>query len=262
MLGRVTDLLHTLETYYDAAPRPSATTEQVGPFTLFVKTDPDSWDFYARPALGLDTTYTAADVAKVQDRQLELGLGQNLEWVHQTTPTLLEAARAVGMKVEECPLLVLPDDVPDPLSEQAVRLAVLGPDSPDLAAVTGAIHAGFEGTDDFTARTPGRRAEQIRSGLLVVIGAYDGQGNVVGGGSHSPRGTTTELTGIAVLPRARRRGTGAAITQAPVEDAKRRGIATTFLSAQDDAVARVYERVGFTRVGTACIAEAAEVAAS
>lgn len=29
------------------------------------------------------------------------------------------------------------------------------------------------------------------------------------------------------------------------------------LSAQDDAVARVYERVGFERVGTACIAEPA-----
>jgi len=29
-----------------------------------------------------------------------------------------------------------------------------------------------------------------------------------------------------------------------------------FLSAQDDAVARVYERVGFQRVGTACVAEA------
>jgi len=29
-----------------------------------------------------------------------------------------------------------------------------------------------------------------------------------------------------------------------------------FCSAQDDAVARVYEAVGFRRVGTACIAEA------
>jgi RimJ/RimL family protein N-acetyltransferase len=32
---------------------------------------------------------------------------------------------------------------------------------------------------------------------------------------------------------------------------------TVFLSAQDDAVARVYERVGFVRVGTACMAEPA-----
>jgi len=66
------------------------------------------------------------------------------------------------------------------------------------------------------------------------------------------------LTGIAVLPRARRRGLGAAITHALVSDAKVRGVETLFLSARDDAVARVYERVGFVRVGTACIAEAPE----
>jgi hypothetical protein len=33
------------------------------------------------------------------------------------------------------------------------------------------------------------------------------------------------------------------------------GATTVFLSAQDDAVARVYERVGFRRVATAGIAE-------
>jgi hypothetical protein len=33
------------------------------------------------------------------------------------------------------------------------------------------------------------------------------------------------------------------------------GATTIFLSAGSDAVARVYERVGFVRVGTACVAE-------
>jgi ribosomal protein S18 acetylase RimI-like enzyme len=96
----------------------------------------------------------------------------------------------------------------------------------------------------------------IREGLLTLAAAYDGQGAVVGGGSHGPRGGTTELTGIAVLPRARRQGLGAAVTAALVADARAKGVRTVFLSAQDDTVARVYERVGFARVGTACIAEA------
>jgi ribosomal protein S18 acetylase RimI-like enzyme len=87
-----------------------------------------------------------------------------------------------------------------------------------------------------------------------MAGAYDEQGTAVGGGSHGPRGEVTELTGIAVLPRARRRGVGAALAAALVEDAHARGVRTVFLSAQDDAVARVYERVGFVRVGTSCIA--------
>ncbi len=259
MLSPVTtaDLLGTLETYYDAAPRATATTEEVGPFTLFLKTDPGSWDFYARPRIDHDAVFGVADVKAVRDRQRELDIAENLEWVHQTTPTLLDAARADGMAVEECPLLVLPRGTASPVpSSDDTRIDVLDPDSADLGAVLGAVHAGFAGTDDVEPRSIGRRAEQLRSGQLVLVGAYDGQGNVIGGGTHSPRGTTTELTGIAVLPRARRRGVGAAIAQALAEDARRRGLDTIFLSAQDDAVARVYERVGFVRVGTACIAEA------
>jgi ribosomal protein S18 acetylase RimI-like enzyme len=132
---------------------------------------------------------------------------------------------------------------------------VLRPDD-DLDAVVGAVGAGFAGTDDVTPRPAGRQRDMMRNGLLGMVGAYDDDGSVLGGGSHGPRGGTTELTGIAVLPRARRRGVGAAITAALVADARARGVGTVFLSAQDDAVARVYERVGFVRVGTACIAEA------
>ena len=126
----------------------------------------------------------------------------------------------------------------------------------DVDSVVGAIHAGFEGTDEVVPRPARRQRAMMREGLLTLAAAYDGQGAVVGGGSHGPRGDTTELTGIAVLPRVRRQGVGAAITAALVSDARARGVRTVFLSAQDDVVARVYERVGFERVGTACIAEA------
>ena len=125
----------------------------------------------------------------------------------------------------------------------------------DVGAVVAAVGAGFAGSDEPEVHDAGRVPELLGSGLLAMAGAYDGQG-AVGGGSHSPRGETTELAGIAVIPRARRRGLGAAITEALVADARARGITTVFLSAQDDAVARVYERVGFQRVGTACVAEA------
>jgi ribosomal protein S18 acetylase RimI-like enzyme len=252
-------LLATLETYYDAAPRPNATTEEVGPFTVFTKVDPDSWDYYARPRLGLDRDVTRADVDAVRTHQRDRGLPENLEWVHDTTPSLLAAAHASGLSVDQCPLLVFADpslkqqDSRRVVAEVTGRVRVLGP-SDDLAAVVGAIHAGFDDTDDVTPRPARRQPGLIRDGLLTMVAAYDGQGAVLGGGSHGPRGTTTELTGIAVLPRARRRGVGAAITAALVEDARTRGVRTVFLSAQDDAVARVYERVGFVRAGTACIA--------
>ena len=133
---------------------------------------------------------------------------------------------------------------------------MLSPSSPDLAAVSGAVNAGFAGTDTIKPRKPRRQPSLMRRGLLAVVAAYDGHGNVVGGGTHSPRSRTTELTGIAVIPRARRHGLGLAITRALVDDARARGIETIFLSAQDDTVARIYQRAGFVRVGTACVAEA------
>jgi GNAT superfamily N-acetyltransferase len=256
MLRRVKDaLLKTLETYYDAAPRPSADTEEVGPFTLFLRTDPQGWPYYARPRLGLSDDVTAEDVAAVLARQEELGQPKSLEWVHETTPSLRDAARAAGLSVHECILMRLPAEGQD--LEVPSHAKVLASDDADLPLVVGAIHAGFEGTDEVAPKPAVRQQQLMERGLLAVVGAYDEQGHVVGGGSHGPRGDTTELTGIAVLPRARRQGVGAAITAALVADARRRGVGTVFLSAGDDSVARVYERVGFVRVGTACIAEEA-----
>jgi len=258
MLGAVT-LLTTLETYYDAAPRPMATTEEIGPFTLFLRSDDDGWPFYARPTLGYDGPFSAGHVEVVRERQRDLKVPEAFEWVHETTPTLLAAAREAGLHVAECPLLVLPggaDTVTPPLPA-GVDVRMLTPETPDLAAAVAAVSAGFAGRDELAERSAGRLPEMMRSGVLAMAGAYDGQG-AVGGGSHSPRGATTELAGIAVIPRARRQGIGAAVTAALVADARERGIDTVFLSAQDDTVARVYERIGFQRLGTACIAEPPE----
>jgi predicted GNAT family acetyltransferase len=68
----------------------------------------------------------------------------------------------------------------------------------------------------------------------------------------------TEIVGVGTLPAERRRGIAGGLTAVLVEDALKRGIETVFLSADDAAVARVYERLGFRRAGTACVAEPAE----
>ena len=251
------DTLRTLETYYDTAPRASATTEEVGPFTLFLRSDPDGWPYYARPRLGLpaETTVTADDVRRVRERQREVAAPETFEWVHETTPSLLAAARTAGLHVEECPLLVLAEPLP-PSGEVTARVSVLDADSDLVPGAIAAVSAGFAGSDEVAVPSEAavaRRRRRVAAGLVTLAVALDGDGTVVGGGSHGPRGGTTELAGIAVLPRARKQGVGEAITRALVEDAAARGVGTVFLSAQDDAVARVYERVGFRRVGTACL---------
>jgi ribosomal protein S18 acetylase RimI-like enzyme len=247
------DMLQTLETYYDAAPRPFATTEEVGPFTLFLQTDPGFWSFYARPRLGNSDVITRNDVQTVRARQLELGVPESIEWVHEVTPSLLEAARASRLTVAECPLMVL-TDLKAPTIDASIELRVLESEPDVLDAVTAVVDAGFRESDDVGRPKYPTRAGSIRDGLLGMVGAFDEVGPI-GGGSHAPRRHTSEITGIGVLPRARRRGLGAAIAAALATDARNQDVTTVFLSAQTDAVARVYRRVGFERVGTACIAE-------
>jgi GNAT superfamily N-acetyltransferase len=265
----VDDLIRRLETYYDMAPRASAHVEEIGPLTLFVADR--GWPYYARPRLGVDSEVSEADVRGALARQTELDLPKSLEWVHEVTPSLLTAARKADMQVEECPLLVL-DKLAVPAPPEDVTVRMLTPDDPDHGAVHAAIEVGFSnaGTERGSASVEERdallagstqepvlhdhRRSLMERGLLAVAGAFDASG-ALGGGSHSPRAEVTEITGVAVLPTARRRGVGANLTAALAADARLRGVETIFCSAASQAVARVYESIGFRRVGTACIAE-------
>lgn len=245
-------ILPALERFYDEVPRPVADERVVGPFSLFVARQ--GWPYYARPRLGEDTI-DAEDVRLLLAEQRRLDVPRSLEWVRETTPSLVGAAREAGMRVEEQPLMVLDGSVravPTP----AIEVSVLDPDDPRFAGARAAVAAGFAGTDELHVE-PAQQwiADRVRDGLLRVAGAFAGQAPV-GGGSHQVRGSVSELTGIATIPSWRRRGVGAALTRALADDAMAQGAGTVFLSAGDATVARVYERVGFVRVGTACVAGA------
>jgi GNAT superfamily N-acetyltransferase len=249
------DILDLVERYYDEVPRASATTEDIGPFTLFLRTATDGWHFYARPRLGHQGRVTADDVRQVLDRQHELDVPRAFEWMHDRTAELAEVLRALGLEVQSHPLMVRGASVP--AAEPAgVRIEAMAADHPGLEAALAAVSAAFRDTDELAPpRSPGHRRSLLADGRMRMVGGFDALGPV-GGGSHSPRGTVTELTGIAVLPRARRRGVGAAITAALAEDAREHGVRTVFLSAGSRRVADLYARVGFVHVGTACEAEA------
>jgi predicted GNAT family acetyltransferase len=96
--------------------------------------------------------------------------------------------------------------------------------------------------------------ERVRAGRTVTAVALAG-GQPVSVGSHQPVGSVSEVVGVGTLRAYRRRGIAASLTAFLAADARRRGVATVFLSAGDDDVARVYGRVGFRRIGTACVAE-------
>ena len=266
MSGDPSPLLLRLETYYDAVPRTATRAEMVGPLTLFV-TDGPGWPYYARPRLGA-TTVSAEDVAAMRRLQRALGVPEAFEWVAEVTPSLKPSAEAAGLTVAELPLMVLATEV-RPAPPPGVELRLVTAED-DLAVVTAVAQVGFAtpgtavgdaGPDALTgpaAELGSERLALMRDRLAVgrtvtAVALLGGQPVAVG--SHQPVGTVTEVVGVATLPALRRRGLGAAVTGLLVQDALARGSTTVFLSAGDDAVARVYARLGFRRVGTACIAE-------
>jgi ribosomal protein S18 acetylase RimI-like enzyme len=94
---------------------------------------------------------------------------------------------------------------------------------------------------------------RLAAGLTVMAACFR-EDVPVAVGVHQPVGDATEVAGVGTLPDFRRLGLGTAVTALLVEDARRRGLQTVFLSAGDDATARLYARLGFARVGTSCAA--------
>jgi ribosomal protein S18 acetylase RimI-like enzyme len=267
----VDPLLDRIDAYCDAVPRTAARAETHGPLTLFVNDGP-GWSFYARPTRGT-ATVTPTDVDRVRARQRQLGIPETFEWIAEVTPSLAPAAKATGLAVTDHPLLVLePVGLPSVPRRAGVQLRLVGPDD-DLAAITAVAHVGFaypgtaigpvgaEALRQAAARRDpaalGFERARLQAGLTVLaVALLDGQPAAVGG--HQPVGPVTEVVGVATLPVWRRRGLGAAVTALLVQDAGRRGAEMVFLSAGDDAVARVYERLGFRRVGFHRAAEPAQ----
>ncbi len=258
-----------LERYYDAVPRSRCVVEEVGPFTLFVATH--GWPYYARPRLSGSGAFTVDDVRAVLDRQAELGVPRSIEWMHDVTPELLDVARAAGMTVDVCPLLVL-DGEPRGVAPNARMLAADDIDTATLSRAAVWVGFGNPGTATGPAGLPERDAaaaerpapldpatvDGMRSGRLGHAAAYDPEApelGPVGGGSFTAVDDVAELTGIAVLPAYRRRRLAAQITKVLADAARAHGVTTVFCSAQNDDVARVYAGIGFRRVATACIAE-------
>lgn len=243
--------LAVIERHYDTSPRVDADARTVGPFTLFVARPGVAWPYYARPTPGCPPIIDA-DLDRLVSEQRALDVPPAIEWVHESTPSLCDVVEAAGWTTSHCPLLVL--DRLD-LVESDLSVAIVAAVDPTLADVVDAVSAGFAGVErDGKQPEVTRQRDRIAQGWAVMAGAFDAAGSAVGGGTHLPRGSATELVGIAVVPSARRRGAGARIAATLAADALASGIDTVFLSAQNDDVARVYERVGFRRIGTACIA--------
>lgn len=266
-------LLERLDRFLDAVPRSDADVTEVGPFTLFSGRGP--WTYYARPRVGGPQPVTRDDVADLARRYDQLGTRLSLEWVGERCPSLEPACRASGLAIETDVLMVAPVDRlrRPPAPSSGVQLRVVGPDDPDLVVAGGTADVGFgsggtapgpegAGERDAAARdVPSATVEHLRQRArdwlsVTAVAASPDQG-VLASGSYQPVGDMAEIVGVATLPVARRRGLATALTSFLAGHAAGHGVELLLLSAQSEDVARVYERVGFTRAGTSLAASPA-----
>jgi GNAT superfamily N-acetyltransferase len=270
-------MLDRIERYFAVAPRADALVQVVGVGALDVPVGPPEWPYPARPRPGREGEVAVADVRAAVDLQERSGLPASLEWLGDRCRGLAGVAREAGLQVAELPLLVAADPV-DVLLPPGVRLFLVGADDPRLglyqrlaelafaAPQPAASSAGARGAlPDVAKGDPGPHEvpptellrERVAAGQTVMMVAVD-DGEPVAIGSHQPLDVDgreiSEVVGVATLPRYRGRGLGAGLTSALTEHA-RQTADLVFLSAGDDDVARVYERAGFARVGTSCVAE-------
>jgi predicted N-acetyltransferase YhbS len=261
-------LLDRVERYFAAAPLPDARIQAAG--ALDVPIGDPAWPYPARPRPGAGPV-SADDVRAAVAAQEAADLPPALEWVCETSPGLAAAARAAGLEVDERPLLVADEPV-DLVLPAEVRLYLVGADDPQLPRylrLREAALASAAGTDDVapSAGEPGPDdeaglavlRERIAAGRTVMMVAVE-DGAPVAVGTHQPvdigGAEVSEITGLATSPRRRGRGLGAGLASALVAHA-RETADTVFLTAGDDDVARIYERVGFARLGTTGVAEPA-----
>jgi ribosomal protein S18 acetylase RimI-like enzyme len=261
-------LLRRIDAYLDTVPRTASDPEPVGPFTLFVGRE-GGWQYYARPTPGVSTV-SAADVTTLRERQRELRVPEAIEWIQDLVPGLAPAAKGAGMAVRSHPLLHLAEPDFRPSADVTgfdIRLITPDEDLASFQAVatigfgepgTGTGPTGVESLAEVQRAVPPGMVAFVQDRLsrgLTVTGAAFRKGVPVAVGSHQPLDGAAEVVGVATLPAFRRRGLGGAVTSWLVEDALERGVTTIFLSAGDDTIARVYERLGFRTIGTAGGAE-------
>ena len=261
------DLLRRVDGYLDRAPDGDASCVDVGPLRAFVSRAP--WPFYVRPRPSLDLmaadAISAADVADAAAVLEAAGQDVSFEWVDELVPSLGPALEAAGYVVQRHPLLVR--DLGSRASTCTSASRVLAGGSPDLRRALAVSDVGFAAVG--TATGPAGAGERdaalsavddshvahvdlrIREGRSVVAVLDDDRVGVVATGWHQPIGDTTEIVGVATLPAHRRRGAAAQVVDRLLHDAQVRGCTLALLSATDGDVARVYERLGFTRIGTA-----------
>ncbi len=226
----------------------------VPPFTLFFHpTDPLVHYNYAIP-----DEPPAGDIGPALDRLREVARGRQrlprFEFVEAFAPSLGATLSANGFELEVAAWLMVATagSLAPVVRPAGLAVELLDHEAPAEKARTAVrlarIAFGAPGADDVSDDDVAFQRRSIGSGRLLLAWL---DGKAVGTAVlQSPLGGVAEVAGVATLPEARRLGIGGALTEDASRAAIEVGVATVFLSAGTERAGRVYERVGFSGIGS------------
>lgn len=237
----------SIQAYLRVAASRARVTEKIGPFlATFSRASQNPFLNYAIPDDG--AAPSPGDVAALIEAYRRRGLAPRLEYLPGLAPLVEAALLAGGFSVEgRLPLMVCPPGQLRDLSIPAgIELIAPRSDAELLALLTAQNEAYGEGLPD-PAQLEEQRAS-LAAGGLAALARDAATGEPAGGGVCTvPANQTTELAGVGVREKFRRRGIAGALTSRLARDAFAAGVTTVFLMAAHEAEARLYARVGFSR---------------
>jgi ribosomal protein S18 acetylase RimI-like enzyme len=233
---------------YSRAMAARTGSELIGPFAvLFSERNPSPFANYAIP---LDFAEPSpAEVAALVATFRARGRQPRLEFAPSAAPKVEPALADAGFAVELRPPLMTRRPQPPLAALQVDGFVIAAPESDQaLLDYTAVQKAAFgDPTPPGEADIAGSRRSLRRGGFLLV--AHDLEtGAPAGAGAYMPlQDGVTEVVGIAVAERFRRRGLGQVITGLLTERAFAAGCAMAFLSAAGESQSAIYARAGLIR---------------
>lgn len=244
----VSDIERRIEAAIRADATRSREVERIGPFVAtFTPGSQNPYLNYAIPEA--DGKPTAGDVAGLVEAFARHGHAPRLEYVPGLAPAVEPALLDAGFVVEGRLALMVCERRPDGETPDGidVRVAVT---RDDVRAAATAQNEAYGEPEPPSERWVDGILGSIAAGGVVVRAVDAATGEPAGGGGCTPpHEGATELTSVGVRPSHRRRGVAGAMVALLAQTMLDRGVDLVFLMAAGEAEARIYNRIGFTRVG-------------
>ncbi|WP_291415531.1 GNAT family N-acetyltransferase [Actinophytocola sp.] len=235
-----------MQSHMRRAAAAGRTTERVGPFlATYSAESTNPFLNYAVPDDGARPTASDVDALTAAYRRRDLL--PRLEFLADTAPEAESALLAAGYVAERrVPLMLCrPGSAVRKPAPEGIELVVPSSDV-DFAGLVNAQHEAFDVPDPASELDVAQSREWLAKGGFSVLARDIATGEPVGGGvAEAIVDGTTEVAGIGVRGRFRRRGVGAAITAWLTAAVHDQGARTVFLTPAGADEQRLYASVGY-----------------